>query len=136
MFAVRPDARGKIGLDDKPVLWSLDKGTPDVPTPLVHDGLVYLCGESGILQCVDAKTGESYYLERTNNKRHRASPVCADGHVYLTNRDGKVTVVKAGKEFEVVAENDTGEQQSATPVISNGTIYLRTFDALWAIRKK
>lgn len=136
VFAVRPDARGNVTLDAEPVLWSLDRGTPDVPTPLVHDGLVYLCGETGILQCVDAKTGESYYTERTNNKRHRASPVYADGHVYLTNRDGKVTVVKAGKTFEVVAENDTNEQQSATPVILDGTIYLRTFDALWAIRGK
>jgi len=135
-YAIRPDAKGVVSLDDKKnVLWSLDKGTPDVPTPLIHDGLVYLCDEGGILRVVDAKSGETYYQERTHSQRHRASPIFADGHVYLTARDGRITVVKAGKTFEIVAQNDTGEQQSASPVISDGTLYLRTFDALWAIRK-
>lgn len=137
IYAIRPDAKGKVSLDGKEILWSLDKGTPDVPTPLIHDGLVYLLGEDGVLRVCDAKTGETYYQERTHRGRHRASPVYADGHVYLTARDdGRVTVVKTGKKLEVVARNDTGEQQAATPVISNGTIYLRTFNALWAIRNK
>lgn len=137
VYAIRPDAKGNISLDDKAVLWTLDKGTPDVPTPLVHDGLVYLCDEVGVLRCVDAKTGEVYYQEATHGRqRHRASPVYADGHVYLTARDGRVTVVKSGRQFEIVAQNDTGEDQTATPVFSDGTIYLRTFDALWAIRNK
>jgi len=134
VYAIRPDAKGKVPLDGDAVLWSLDKGTPDVPTPLVYDGLVYLCDENGVLRCVDAKTGEEYYMERTHGVKHRASPVYADGHIYLTARDGRITVVKAGKEFEIVAQNDTDEDQAATPVISNGTIYLRTFNALWAIR--
>lgn len=138
VYAVSPKGRGDIPLDDKLVLWTLDKGTPDVPTPLVHDGLVYLCGEDGVMRCVDAKTGEVYYEnERTHrNERVRSSPVYADGHVYVTARDGVVTVLKAGKAFEIVAQNETGEQQTATPAISNGTLYLRTFDALWAIREE
>jgi outer membrane protein assembly factor BamB len=135
VYAVRPDGKGTIPLDGKEVLWHLEKGTPDVPTPLVHDGLVYLGGESGILRVCDAKTGEVYYTQRIHGGRYRASPVYADGNVYYTCRDGHVTVVKAGKTYELVAENDTNEQQSATPAISNGTIYLRTFDALWAVRK-
>ena len=138
VYAVRPDIKGHVQPDDEAILWKLEKGTPDVPTPLVHDGLVYLCNEVGILQCVDAKTGEMYYEEPTHGRRrYRASPIFADGHVYVTARDdGRVTVVKAGKKFEIVAQNDLGEAQAATPVVSNGTIYLRTFDALWAIRKK
>ena len=133
---MRPDAKGNVPLDGKAVLWSIEKGTPDVPTPLVHDGLVYLCGENGLMQCVEAETGKSYYDQQTTHRRERvrASPIYADGHVYLTARDGRITVVKAGKEFEIVAQNDTDEDQAATPVISNGTIYLRTFNALWAIR--
>ncbi len=133
VYAIRPDAMGNVPLDGDAVLWNLDKGTPDVPTPLVHDGLVYLCGEQGILRCIDVKSGETYYTERTHNARYRASPIYAAGHVYITARDGKVTVVKAGKTFEIVAQNDTGEEQSSTPVLADGTLYLRTFDALWAI---
>lgn len=135
-YAVRPDSRGALEVDGPAVLWSMKRGTPDVPTPLVHDGLVYLCNENGILQCIDAKTGEQHYQQRTHGVKHRASPIYADGHVYLTARDGRVTVVKAGTEFGVVAQNETDEVQTATPVIHNGTIYLRTFDALWAIRQQ
>ena len=135
VFAVRPDQTGDLTGRAEALLWKLDRNTPDVPSPLVHDGLVYLCRENGVLQCHDARTGEEFYAERTHNQRHRASPVLADGHLYLTARDGKVTVVKTGKTFEMLAQNDTGEDQSASPAVAEGTIYLRTFDALWAIRK-
>ena len=65
-------------------------GTPDVPSPLVHDGLVYLCKEDGYLVCLDAKTGEEKYNQRMHSSLYRASPVYADGNVYLTAKDGVV----------------------------------------------
>jgi outer membrane protein assembly factor BamB len=134
VFAISADGKGDL-TDSKTIAWIRDEHTPDVPSPLIHEDLVYLCRENGILLVLDRATGEEVYMRRTHSHRHRASPVLADGHIYLTARDGKVTVVKAGREFEIVAQNDTGETTSASPVISNGTIYLRTFDALWAIRE-
>lgn len=136
VFAIRADRTGDLTGDDDAILWVRRRNTPDVPSPLIHEDLVYLCRESGILLVLDRDSGEEVYMHRTHDDRHRASPVYADGHLYLTARSGKVTVVKAGREFEIVAQNDTGEAMSASPVISNGTIYLRTFDALWAIRQQ
>ncbi|MCB9938449.1 MAG: PQQ-like beta-propeller repeat protein [Planctomycetaceae bacterium] len=86
----RPVCQGKVLIcvrtskamspDNKSALhWKRDAGTPDVPSPLYHDGLVYLCRENGNLVCVDAKTGEEFYEERTTRDRHRASPLYADG---------------------------------------------------------
>jgi len=115
--------------------WRLDKGTPDVPSPIVADGLVYLCGENGNLTCYDAATGERIYRERTVSDRYRASPVLADGKLYLTSRRGVVTVVRAGREFEQLAQNDLGEEISASPVPGDGVLYLRTFDALYAVEE-
>jgi outer membrane protein assembly factor BamB len=135
VFAIRPDLEGDLTGSRQALLWKLDADTPDVPSPLIHGGLVYLCRENGNLLCVDAKTGATVYHERTHRTRHRASPVYADGHVYLTARDGRITVVKAGREFEIVAQNELGEEMSSSPVFANGTLYLRTFEALWAIRK-
>ena len=112
----------------------MPRNTPDVPSPLIHDGLVYLCRENGNLICLDQKTGEELYEQRTNPQRHRASPVYANGNIYLAARDGQVTVVKAGREFEIVSKNKIQEQLAASPVIANGTIYLRSFKGLWAIR--
>lgn len=135
VFAVRPDKSGDLTGSDA-VLWVRDKNTPDVPSPVIHGDLVYLCRENGMLLVLDRATGEEVYMERTHNQRHRASPLFADGHLYLTARDGKITVVKAGRDFRIVAQNEIGEPMSASPIVSNGTLYLRTFDALWAIRKQ
>ncbi len=136
VFAVRPDYKGDITAVDAAQLWMRPANTPDVPSPLIHDGLVYLCRENGNLLCVDATTGQELYEQRTETDRHRASPIYADGHVYLTARKGTVTVVKAGRKFEAVASNVLDETTTASPVVSNGTIYIRTFDALWAIKQR
>ncbi|HEY7159775.1 MAG TPA: PQQ-binding-like beta-propeller repeat protein, partial [Acidobacteriota bacterium] len=81
-------------------LWTLENGTPDVPSPLINQGIVYLNRENGILIAIDAKTGNEIYHERPYEQRHRASPVYADGKIYLTARDGTVNVIKAGRQFE------------------------------------
>lgn len=135
VIAIRPDGQGDItNVADKHV-WSW-KRTPDVPSPIIHEGLVYLCMENGNLTVLEAESGKEVYSQATHRQRHRASPVWADGKLYLTARDGRVTVVQSGREFKSLATNDLGEDQSASPVISGGTIYLRTFRTLWAIRGK
>lgn len=137
VLALNPASKGDISESKEGHFWTREHNTPDVPSPLVVDGLVYLCREDGTLLCLDAKTGKEQYpkAQRTHSDRYRASPVYADGKIYLTARGGMVTVVKAGPTFEVLASNDLGEAISSSPAISNGRIYLRTFDALYAIGK-
>src|SRR4029077_4771578 len=107
----------------------------DVPSPLVYDGLVYLCDEGGIVSCLDAQTGQEYYgKQRLHADRYRASPVYADGKIYFSSRDGNITVIKAGKQFEVLSINDMGEGICSSPLVANGTLYVRTFDGLYAVR--
>jgi|GEM_PF-207066 len=133
VLGIDPAAQGNITKEARWHLWSRADNTPDVPSPLVHDGLVYLCRENGVLLCLDAKTGEQLYMERCHSHRHRASPVYADGKLYLTARDGVVTVVQAGRSFKILASNDLGEAVSSSPAISGSRIYLRSYDALYAI---
>ena len=134
VFAIRGDQRGDLTNKKDAHVWTLKANTPDVPSPLIRDGLVYLCRENGNLMCIDARTGAELYEERTERQRHRASPVYANGHIYLTARNGKITVVRAGRTFQKVAVNDLGEETAASPAIADGTIYIRTFKRLWAIR--
>jgi outer membrane protein assembly factor BamB len=135
VFALKADGKGDVTDNESAFYWKREKETPDVPSPLIVDGLVYLCRENGNLICVDAKTGEEYYNERTTPDRHRASPVYADGKIYLCARKGIVTVVKAGKNFEILAKNDLVDSISSSPAVSNGRIYFRTFKALYAVGK-
>jgi outer membrane protein assembly factor BamB len=136
VLCLKPTGEGNI--TDKTDLshWRWTEGTPDVPSPLVVDGIVYLCDEGGMFSAADVQTGEQYYSKKpTARGRHRASPVYADGNIYSVAREGTVTIVKAGKEFQIVSQNEMGEPITASPVISNGRIYLRSFDALYAIGK-
>lgn len=133
VVGLKPNAAGKVSAGSSFEQWRRPNNTPDVPCPLVYDGLVYLCRETGMLICMNAQTGAEHYQQRLHSARYRASPVYADGKVYLTSRDGVVSVVKAGPKFELLASNRLPDQLSASPVIANGRIYLRGFEALYAI---
>jgi outer membrane protein assembly factor BamB len=133
---IKPNATGLVMPGDKSELWRQPDKTPDVSSPLVHDGLVYLCREDGYLICLDAKTGKQHYNERIYSDRYRASPVYADGKIYLCSRKGVFTVVKAGSQFERLAENKLPDQMTASPAIANGRIYLRCWESLYAIEGK
>jgi outer membrane protein assembly factor BamB len=136
VLSIDPAAQGDVTNSKSAIRWTREHNTPDVSSPLVVDGLLYLCRENGNLICMDAQTGEEHYEQRTTRDRHRASPVFADGKIYLTARKGVVTVVNPGVKFKILAQNDLGEPTSASPAISGGTIYIRTFDALYAIREQ
>jgi outer membrane protein assembly factor BamB len=134
--AIDPQASGTIGAGGPGEKWRL-KTTTDVPTPLIHDGLVYICRQDGNLSCYDAATGKPNYTnERTNNTNHRASPVLADGKIYIADRNGVVCVVQTGPTFKLLAKNALQDEFNGTPAISGGRIYLHGFDKLYAIGAK
>ncbi len=141
VLGLHPDGSGDITDSESVRAWKWPANSPDVPSPLVHDGLVYLCRENGVLYCVDAETGQQLYEQRMHSDRYRASPLYYDGKVLCISRDGTATVVKAGREFEKLAENTLNtearaENITSSPVVSEGTLYLRTFGALYAIRSQ
>ncbi|MSQ96279.1 MAG: pyrrolo-quinoline quinone [Gemmataceae bacterium] len=134
VVALKQGATGTIKSGSKLEQWRNNTGSPDVPSPLIHDGLVYLQRENGVMICLDAKTGKQLYLERLNSERYRASPIYADGKIYTIGRDsGTVSVLKAGSKFEVLSTNRFNDVFTASPAVSGGRIYLRGFDALYAI---
>jgi len=130
------EAKGLIDAGGKGESWRINKGTPDVPSPLVYDKLVYLCRESGVGICLDARTGEKYYEERVYAQTYRASPVAANGRIIFTARDGTFSVLKAGRTLEVLAKNKLDDQFTASPAIYNERLYLRGYGALYCIGKK
>lgn len=136
VFALNVDLKGNVTRSKEAFLWRLDQGTPDVASPVVHDGLVYFAGERGDLTCVDSKTGKVHYRERLFEDKHRSTPVCADGKLFIAGRRGALYVVRAGDELDVLSKHNLGEEITASPAISNGRIFIRSFDGLYAFGKK
>ncbi len=116
--------------------WRMDRGTPDVATPVIYNEQVYLARENGVLICVDATTGEQIYQERLLADRHRSTPVAANGKVYIADRKGKITILEAGRKLTVLSTSELGEETLASPAISNGRVYVRTQKNLYAFGDK
>ncbi len=112
--------------------WRLDRGTPDVATPVIYDGLVYLARENGVMLVLDAKTGKQVYQKRMLADRHRSTPVAVDGKIFITGREGALTVLAAGREPNVLSEVELGESIFASPAVANGRVYVRTKKSLYA----
>lgn len=113
--------------------WRHKRNVPEISSPLVYDGVVYLVAHGGILTLLDADSGEVLARERIAGAPGEvfASPVAGDGKVYVASTPGTVAVLKAGRTYELLAINDLGEDIRATPAISDGCLYIRTATALY-----
>ncbi|MBI3875410.1 MAG: PQQ-binding-like beta-propeller repeat protein [Verrucomicrobia bacterium] len=102
-----------------------------VPSPISAGDYFLVVGDTGMANCLEAKTGEPLWSEKIG--RSHASLVSANGLVYFLNDDGVAYVVKPGKTFELIAKNELGEPTYASPAISDGKLYLRGGSHLFCI---
>ena len=65
----------------KRVLWRYRKSLPNVPSPLLYQGVLYLVRDGGILTSLDPRTGEPFKVDRLRGAldRYWSSPVAGDG---------------------------------------------------------
>ncbi|MDH3403298.1 MAG: PQQ-like beta-propeller repeat protein [Acidobacteriota bacterium] len=128
-------ARGDLTGGDA-VVWSHDRDTPYVPSPLLYgDRLYILKVNSGILTSLDAATGEVRFgPERLPGVEGvYASPVGAAGRVYVVGRGGDTVVLRHGDAFEVLATNHLDDTFTASPALVDGEIFLRGFEHLYCL---
>jgi outer membrane protein assembly factor BamB len=85
-------------------LWGTKKVVSGTASPVIHGGFVYFVSKSGLVHCLDLKTGEEKYAERLEDIPW-ASPIVTGDHIYFFGKSGITTVVKAGPEFDKVATN-------------------------------
>jgi outer membrane protein assembly factor BamB len=133
VLGLNPNLSGDVTNDSSALKWKLGAGTPDVSTPLIYDGYVYLAEERGTLRCLNAETGETVYEKnRLFSADHRSTPVAAEGKIFVTSRNGDLIVLKAGVNPEIISRVSLKEETTASVAIANGIIYVRTFNALYA----
>jgi outer membrane protein assembly factor BamB len=115
-------------------LWSYDRGyTGVIPSPLVHEGIVYTVKNGGIFSAFDAQTGKELKTARLPDALggYSASLVLAEGRIYASSEEGKISVIKSGANWEVIQTNDIGDGFFATPALVEGRIYARAHDTLY-----
>lgn len=133
LMGIRPGGKGDI--TETHVVWRLHRGIPEIPSPVLHNGRIYLVCNGGLFTAVDAETGDIVYRKRLGGTgQYSASPVVANDHLYMVSNRGLLSVVKPGDEFGLVYQRDLGEPVFVTPAVAASTIYIRTEKRLWAFR--
>lgn len=123
------------------LVWKLDGIRVKFASPILSDGVLYVCDDIGDLSAIDTKTGKelwNYHYGRNT----AGSPVLADGKIYITEVDSKFHILKPRADgidlLHTATFRSTGGvdvEISGSPVVANGRIYFMTSTTLYCIGK-
>ena len=130
LLAVRPDGTGDVTKTH--VAWTLKRGAPLTPSPLIVGDELYLVNDGGIASCIDARSGTVIWQQRLGGT-YSASPVFADGRIYFLAEQGVTTVIAPGKDFRRLVTNPLDGGLLASMAISSGSLFVRTDSYLYRI---
>jgi outer membrane protein assembly factor BamB len=135
MLAIRLGGEGDMTA--KNVVWQYQRAVPQLPSPLLYQGVLYMVNDGGIVTTLNPETGAVVKQGRIPGAidRYYASPVAGDGKVYMTSEKGKIAVLRPDGNLEPIAVNDIGEDCYATPALADGRIYVRSRNTLFAFGK-
>lgn len=128
------------------VLWS-SKTSSYVPTPILHEGHLYVVNDQGFAICMEAKTGKDVFRERViesgggrgRGKPFYASPVLIGDRLYCVSRKGGTYVIAAKPAFEKLAHNVFESEQTqfnGTPAVAGDRMVLRSDWGVYCIAGK
>jgi outer membrane protein assembly factor BamB len=136
-LAITPGGKGDVTATH--VAWSSPKGSPFVPSGIIHGEYLYLVNDmQSILTVHEAKTGKVIYQDRLGEpvrEGFSVSPVAVGNKLFFTNDEGQTFVVEAGATFKLLRMNELKARVLASPALVDGTWYWRTDKELIAIGK-
>ena len=130
MMAIRPDGRGDVTASH--VTWRYKKGVPNISSPVIVGGLLFMVADQGTATCLDAKTGEPKWTERLPGT-YSASLLVRGDTIYAFGDDGKATLFNAADAFEQVGRNELAGRIQATPAAAGNGLLVRTETALYLL---
>ena len=103
-------------------------------TVAIKDGLLVLPDFSGLVHCVDVKTGKPHWTHDMLAASW-GSPMIADGKIYVGDEDGDISIFELSAEKNLLAEVNMGNSVYSTPIVAGGTLYIANKSHLFAIRE-
>ncbi len=133
LIAVRADGKGDVTRTH--IAWTLRRGAPFTPSPILVGDELFVINDIGVLTTLDARTGTIHYQQRLGGN-YSASPVFADGRIYFQSEEGVTTVVPPGKEFGRVAVNRLDGSTLASMAVAGGAMFVRSDTHLYRIENQ
>ncbi|MBM3790592.1 MAG: hypothetical protein FJW35_09620, partial [Acidobacteria bacterium] len=133
--AIRLGGSGVLDGTDK-IVWTYNRGTAYVPSPIIYGDYLYLLSDGGILTCLEAETGKLVYeggRVPVATQFYGASPVAFDDKILLTCDDGDTFVIRAGPTHDVIGTNSIDEPSRVSIAISDGRLFIRGEKHLFCI---
>ena len=142
-FAVKAGAEGDITPDSisrssEGIAWYYDDIATGNPSPLLHEGLIYLLESGGRgLICLEAETGEIIYQQKLDGLAACwASPWAHEDKIFLMDEKGVTRVIRAGRNFEHLHDNMLDDRFWAS-MATNGEVYILKGDKkLYCIKEE
>ena len=124
-YGLRPGA-GAMTADER-VVWTVEKGGPYTPTPIIIGDTLHVLSDNGVLSRYHVADGQLIDQMRVaaGGGAFSASPVAVNDVLYLASEDGDVYAVRTGDAVTVLETNSMGEQVMATPAIAGGMLVIR-----------
>ncbi len=134
---------GKGDVTQSHIVWQ-SKSSSYVPTPVLHEGHLYVVNDAGFALCMEAKTGREVYRERViesgsgrgrGGKPFYASPVLIGDKLYAVSRRNGTFILRAKPSFEKLASIPPldDSQFHGTPAIIGDRMILRSDKAVYCI---
>ena len=130
ILAIRPDGKGDVTKTH--VSWTLSRGAPLTPSPLLVGDELYVVTDAGIASNVDVRTGAVHWQHRLG-QGVSASPVLADGRIYFLDEEGRTTVITPGQTYQQVAINVLDGPTLASMAVASQSFFIRTATHLYRI---
>lgn len=130
ILALKPAGEGD--LTDKALVWRYQRGVPYVSTPLVHNGIVWMVKDGGIVTKLNEANGTVLQEERLPGVgSYFASPITGDGKVYFASELGTVSILAESADWKLLSSQEFHEKIYATPVLDHQRTFVRTEKALY-----
>lgn len=85
-------------------VWQAERATSSFGSPIAHKGNAYFVNRTGVLFCLDLKTGKEHFAKRIGSSTW-ATAVGMENRVYFFGKNGMTTVIRSGPEFQELSTN-------------------------------
>jgi len=112
-------------------VWAMNDGGANQPTPIVHDGIVYLTNTSNTLQAINGRTGDLIWENRIGPESTRAygatrTLAIYDDKLLLTTTDARLYALEARTGRIVwqaaIADSKLGYSNTSGAIVINGKV--------------